>query len=58
MGQDERDIVRQILEEASDAPHWFDLSDAERLTLMILMAFRKGCENSEEKNDDRRTSEN
>jgi hypothetical protein len=36
------DVVRQVLKDAADSEHFFDLSDAERLVRMIEMAFEKG----------------
>ncbi len=42
MQQEAKEAVRQVLSEAGDAPHFFDLSDAERLSWMIARAFVLG----------------
>jgi hypothetical protein len=36
------DAIRQVLTEAANAPHFFDLSDAERLNWMIARGFELG----------------
>jgi hypothetical protein len=36
------EAVRKVLREAADTPHFFDLSDAERLVGMLGMAFELG----------------
>ena len=36
--------VRQVLSEAGNAPHFFDLSDAERLNWMIARAYVLGSQ--------------
>lgn len=42
MQEQERQVVRQVLNEAANAPHFFDQSDAERLTWLIARAFVLG----------------
>jgi len=37
-------IVKQVLAEAAEAPHFFDLSDAQRLSWMIERAYTLGKE--------------
>lgn len=36
--------VRQVLNEAGNSPHFFDLSDGERLNWMIARAFALGSQ--------------
>jgi hypothetical protein len=42
MTQSSRTIVKQVLTEAVDAPHFFDYSDAQRLNWMIERAYELG----------------
>jgi len=42
MNQNGRTIVKQVLTEAVDAPHFFDYSDAQRLNWMIERAYELG----------------
>lgn len=35
-------IVRQVLRQAGEQPHFFDLSDGERLVVLIEMGYRLG----------------
>lgn len=42
MNQNSRTIVKQVLSEAVDAPHFFDYSDAQRLNWMIERAYELG----------------
>lgn len=39
-------IVRRVLQEAADAPHFFDRSDAQRLNWMIERAYAIGQQQS------------
>ena len=46
MNDDTKAIVRQVLSEAADSPHFFDLSDAQRLNKMIALAYTLGTQAS------------
>jgi hypothetical protein len=37
-----KEAVRKVLLRAGDTPHFFDLSDAERLVRMVAMGFELG----------------
>lgn len=42
MTSQSRTVVRRILRAAQNAPHFFDLSDAERMVWLILRAYDAG----------------
>ena len=42
MNQKKKTIVKQVLTEAVDVPHFFNLSDAQRLNWMIERAYELG----------------
>lgn len=42
MRPDIQEAVRKVLDEAPDEPNFFDLSDSERLLVMIAMGFELG----------------
>jgi hypothetical protein len=44
MSRETLDAIRQVLVEATCEPHFFDLSDAERLNWMIARAFQIGSQ--------------
>lgn len=44
MNEQTKAIVKQVLSEAADAPHFFDFSDAQRLNWMIARAYALGKE--------------
>jgi hypothetical protein len=55
MQRDAMDAVRQVLNEAGDTPHFFDLSDCERLNWMIARGFELGKRAAEVCHDRRRS---
>jgi hypothetical protein len=43
MNQQARRIVKQVLSEVADTPHFFDLSDSERISEMIARGYALGA---------------
>jgi len=52
MRQDIRDAVNKVLDQAPDYPHYFDLSDTERLVVLIALGFELGKQVPREKSSD------
>ena len=48
-----KEAVRQVLKDVASQPHFFDLSDGERLIQMIAMGYELGKQQAQR---DRRTS--
>jgi hypothetical protein len=44
----------KVIKEAGNAPHFFDFSDAERLTWMIARAYELGCDEIKNNHTSRR----
>ena len=42
MRQDIRDAVNKVLDQAPEYPHYFDLSEPERLVVLIALGFELG----------------
>jgi hypothetical protein len=54
MNERTKAIVKQVLSKAADAPHFFDFSDAQRLNLMLEMAFNLGRQSVKRQRSKRR----